>query len=199
MSEAKKSDAAPAGPKFRENGIMEKKWLDGNILQFTFLDRSVLRFDRRLAAVGNRDNAERMGWQQRLGDLGAIEVRDFPDRMARSAEAKRVIERGIRHYQGPSSDWNIPAERTPAYIPTEEDVRAVLTAVYGEKADALFAGVAKMHPGEDGGVDAKAALAFLTASKEGARAWATIQAERRTQTAPGAEDLLAKMMAAAGA
>lgn len=200
MNESTKTSAQPTGPKFRENGIMEKRWLDGNILQFTFLDRSSLRFDRRLAAAGNRDNAERMGWQQRLGDLGAIEVRDFPDRMARSLEAKRVIARGIQHYQGPSSDWNIPAERTPAYVPTEADVREVLKAVYGDKADTLFAGVAKMHPGESGGVDAKAALAFLTASKEGARAWATIQADRRRgDAAPGAEDLLAKMMAAAGA
>ena len=187
------------GPKFRENGIMEKKWLDSNILQFTFLDHSVLRFDRRLAATGNRDTAERMGWQQRLGDLGAIEVRDFPDRKARSAEAKRVIARGIAHYQGPSSDWNIPAERAPAYVPTEADVREVLAAVYGDKADALLPGVRKMHAAADGSLDAKAALAFLTASKEGARAWATIQADRRRGDAPGAEDLLAKMMAAAGA
>lgn len=180
------------GPKFRENGIMEKKWLDGNILQFTFLDHSILRFDRRLAAAGNRDTAERMGWQQRLGDLGAIEVKDFPDRKARSAEAKRVIKRGIEHYQGPSGDWAIPAERAPAYVPTEADVREVLTAIQPTHAEALFGLTMKEVSG-----DAKAGLAKWTATKEGAAAWARIQADRRTQTADSAEDIVAKMLAAA--
>lgn len=189
MNEAKKEQT---GPKFRENGIMEKKWLDGNILQFTFLDNSVLRFDRRLAASGNRDTAERMGWQQRLGDLGAIEVRDFPDRMARSLEAKRVITRGIQHYQGPSSEWSIPAERAPAYVPTEADVREVLTAIQPAHAEKLF----ELTMAEVAG-DAKAGLAKWTATKEGAAAWARIQADRRTQSAGSAEDLVAKMLAAA--
>jgi len=192
MSETTK-DTASAGPKFRENGIMEKKWLDGNILQFTYLDHSVLRFDRRLAASGNRDTAERMGWQQRLGDLGAIEVKDFPDRMARSMEAKRVIKRGIDHYQGSSSDWNIPAERAPAYVPTEADVREVLTAINPAHAEVLF----KMTMDQAGG-DAKAGLAKWTATKQGAAAWATIQANRRTATADSADDIMAAMLAAAG-
>jgi hypothetical protein len=193
MSE-KTKDTESTGPKFRENGIMEKKWLDGNILQFTYLDHSVLRFDRRVAASGNRDNAERMGWQGRLGDLGAIEVKDFPDRMARSMEAKRLIKRGIDHYQGPSSDWNIPAERAPAYVPTLHDVSEVLHIIQPAHAETLL----KLTMAEVAG-DAKAGLAKWTATKEGAAAWATIQANRRTQTADSADDIMAAMLAAAAA
>lgn len=179
--------------KFRENGIVKKEWLDGNILQFTYLDHSTLRFDRRLASAGNRDNAERMGWQQRLGDLGAIEVKDFPTPLERSLEAKRRQKRGVDHYQGPSSDWNIPAERTPAYVPTEADVREVLTALFPDKAEALFEATMTKAGG-----DAAAALATWTATKQGAAAWASIQAERRRSDGPSADDLVAQMLAEAG-
>jgi hypothetical protein len=133
-----------------------------------------------------------MGWQQRLGDLGAIEIKDFPDRKARSAEAKRVIARGVAHYQGPSSDWAIPAERAPAYVPTEADVREVLAAIQPAHAETLL----KLTMTEVAG-DAKAGLAKWTATKEGTAAWATIQANRRTQTADSADDMVAKMLAAA--
>ena len=190
------SEKQSTGVKFRANGIMEKKWLDGNILQFTFLDHSVLRFDRRLASAGNRDNAERMGWQQRLGDLGAIEAEDFPDRMARSMEAKRKISRGVNHYQGPSSEWEIPAERAPSG-PTADDVRAILERFKPGQGATLFKGLMAMHKD-----DVKAAATQILATAEMRQIWLDIQAERAaaaTKNLPSADDMLAAMMAAAEA
>lgn len=197
------SDARKAldAEKFRENGIKKSVWL-GDVLWTEFVHGQVTRFDRRLTSVKIRQRAEIHGFDQKLGDCCAVEIAKFPDRKARAAEGFRRMAELIEHLEGGGDDWSPARKAAVAYVPTEDDVFEVLVALYGDdKADALWPGIVKMHPGTDGAeVDAKAALGFLTSSKEGARAWAGIQAERRkTDAAPGAEDLLAQMMAAAGA
>ena len=180
--------------KFRSNGIMTKEWVNGNILRFTFLDRSTLTFDRRLASAGNRAQAECHGWQQRLGDLGAVGATEFPDVKARSAEAKRRIERGIRHYQGPSSEWEIPTERVPSG-PAREDLLTILERFAPGKGEMLLKGQMARHKD-----DVQAAGREMLQTAQFRKIWLDVQAERAAAAAehlPSGDDLVAEMMKAA--
>lgn len=184
--------------KYASNAIKRTVWVDG-VRWTEYLHGQVVRFDPRLTSVKIRDRAMLHGFDQKLGDTGALEIKDFPDIRARVAEAYRRESELAEHLQSGGDDWNPGRKPTVAYVPTEADVREVLAALYAKKADALWPGIVKMHPGADGTLDPKAALGFLTSSKEGAKAWAGIQAERRRgASAESAEDLLAKMLAAAG-
>jgi hypothetical protein len=184
--------------KFRANSVKRTVWVDG-IRWTEYVHGQVVRFDPRLTSVKIRDRAMLHGFDQKLGDTGALEVKDFPDIRARVAEAYRRESELAEHLMSGGDDWNPGRKAAMAYVATEADVREVLKALFGDKAPSLWAGIVKMHPGADGAeVDPKAALGFLTSSKEGARVWAGIQAERRRgANAESAEDLLAKMLAAA--
>lgn len=187
----------PAGAKFRENGIMTKVWDERkNVLTFTFLDGSAVRFDKRLVSQSNRSAAECHGWAARLGDMGAVEAKDFPSRMERSLEAKRRITRGVSHYQSASPEWDLPSESVDRG-PTGEDLVEVLDRLAPGKGTLLFK--ASMDELKQ---DLAAVRQKWLTTKQGAKAWADIQAERKARRLDeakleSADDMVAAMLAAA--
>lgn len=187
------SEVKQEGKKFRENGIMVKEWLaGGNVLRFTFLDKSTVDFDKRLVSVSNRSKAEMHGWGQRLGDLGAIEVREIAGAYDRSVEAKRRIKIAVDHYMSSSDDWNLPSGPRQSG-PSEEDLIALIERVFqGRGQEILTKTLAKAEG------DLPKAKAQILSVKEFAKAWADLQAERRAQQAEkldvSADDFLASLV-----
>ena len=175
--------------KYRSNAIKRSVWV-GTVRWTEYIHGQVTRFDRRMIPVNLMDNFVAHGVDQKLGDTGALEVADFPDIKARVAEAYRRECELIAAIE--SGSWTVARKAAVAYVPTEDDVREVLAAIQPAHAETLL----KLTMAEVAG-DAKAGLAKWTATKEGAAAWATIQANRRTATADSADDMVARMLAAA--
>lgn len=179
--------------KWPENGVKKTVWHEGQ-LYAQFFTGEVVRFDKRMATVGMRAHAEEHGWEARLGDKCAVNVKDFPNKADRSREAHRRMKEAADHYMSGANQWDLP--RGPRETgPNEADMVEILNAISPGNGQVLLTKTLEAHKG-----DLKAAKLQWLGTKQGAKAWADIQAARRAVAAEGldnADDMVAKILAAA--
>jgi hypothetical protein len=179
--------------KFRENGVMVKEWIGGRLrFSFRHAPSAFTWFDPRLVTQTNRKNAEEHGWEARLGDLAAIEIKDIPDRNDRSQAAQEKISAAISHYTSGSDEWNLPSGGRAAT--SRQDVIDAITRCYPERdAEVLFTRAMETYK-----LDDKACVKMWTEKSNIALAIIDIRAERARAAAglreKSADDMIDELM-----
>lgn len=183
--------------KKESNQLAEMVWNDSReVLTLKFFDGIEEKFDTRLTSTGVHLDAKVYGFHVKINRLGAISATEFPSRKARAEEYRRRLREFRDHCYTGADSWDAPRKASGPRV-TEADLLEILEAFKPGAGQVLLTGSLKVHEG-----DLKAATNQWLATKECATIWANIQAARRAEAAKGmesADDIVAKMMAAAGA
>lgn len=177
--------------KFAENGIKVSKWF-GDKIGYKFVHGAYYLFDLGLCSTSLHAQFKRHGVEARLGDKCAVNIKEFPDRIARSQEAARRLAEVGDHYKSGTDAWELPREGRGPSGPNEADLREIIGRIFpGRDSNQIFNDLlTKKH----GGDLAKVREAVL-ANGDGAKAWVAIQNERRAARVEAltakADDLLA--------
>lgn len=121
---------------------LAKVWTDeGNIVTLTFIGYNVdgkpigpaaniepVVFDRRDASEANRDQAERHGWEQKLGDAAALSRETKSGKSASLDEKRTAIAETAERLSQVGAPWNAVGGRQPV---DEEALLAQLLAKRG--------------------------------------------------------------------
>jgi len=178
------------------NRLAKAKWTDTGILEITFSNGVVEKFDPRLTTVSIQTEALRYGFGVRFQRLGSLEVKDFPTVQLRMEEYHRRVKELREHYYSGTDSWDIPSRSGSGSAISEADLTECIDRCYPGKGQQLFnASLAK-----NGGDLPKTREMWLT-TKQIATAWAKLQAERRETRAAGlgdADAMVQAMLEAAG-
>lgn len=103
-----KKETTDKAPKARVNGMMALTWT-GDVATWTY-EHGVppLNFDTAKIADVIRSAMFRHGVAARVGDRGAVEIKDFPTPEGRAAEQRRRMALVVEHYESGATDWNMP-------------------------------------------------------------------------------------------
>lgn len=93
--------------KARVNGIKEAVWGADGKLTYSFVHGAKLVVDPALMSASMRDQMMRHGIEARIGDKGAVEAKDFPDRKERAAEACARMAALVEHVHSGTDTWDM--------------------------------------------------------------------------------------------
>lgn len=183
-------------PKARVNGIKEGVWsADGKTLTYTFIHGSTLVVQRDRMAAPIIEGMFRHGIEARIGDKGAVEAKDFPDRFDRSREAERRMRALVEHYHSGTTDWDMRTGAVGPRVRMDLIHRAMVELKLAESeavAEGLVANLAKVRS-----IELAAAYKLFQDSKDvGAKVREYLDAEK-TYTG-SASEMLADLKKAAG-
>lgn len=94
--------------KARTNGMMALTW-EGAVATWTY-EHGVPPLTFNTSKISDAINLGmfRHGVAARVGDRGAVEVKDFPTAKERAAEQRRRMALVVEYYENGATDWNMP-------------------------------------------------------------------------------------------
>lgn len=172
-------------PKVRVNGIKTGEWVNGR-LHYEFIDGTSLVVDPGRMSVKIRELMLQHGIEARVGDKGAVEIKDFPDAKVRAAEARRRMAALTEHLHSGTDDWEMRVVRSSG-----PDIGLLIRALIAlglcadvDSANALFQAIAGKRE-----IERDAAVKLLWEAEDVAKKVRELREEGKTY-AHKASDLL---------
>lgn len=171
---------------FRKNSAFAAAWIAG-MYHLHWRDGVKQRFNPALASQTVRGDAMHFGFQQSIGDAGAMNSDEGLSRVDRLREQRRRITERIGHFESGSDSWEKPRLSTGAV--SESLVLRAMVRVNPERCpdtETASRGVDTLAAKRE--LDRAGALKLLAGSKEIALAIVDIRAEDARERADGLEE-----------
>lgn len=164
------------------NKLADVKWTDTGKLEIKFVDGNTRLFDPSMVHSALHKDAEYYGWAVRFQRLGAVSATEFPTRDSRVQEYKRRVDERLTHLLNGAAEWDMP-KRAAAPKVTRADIEEALTRAFPKfEGGVVFTRKLAELKGSSTGDDAPyeiETIKYWLSTKQVAKAWADIQAERR--------------------